>query len=143
MRFVSAQFEALLGEGELWLRSARHANAMAARLAAAVAGIDGVEIIHPVEANGVFAGSRGRRSTALLDELPGEHPFYIWDEADGEVRWMCSWDTTPGDIDDPDRGDRRRNPRLSKPFERPGPWACCRPRFRRDAGGLAICELGP
>ena len=35
----------------------------------------------------------------LLAELPGEHPFYIWDEASGEVRWMCSWDTTEEDVD--------------------------------------------
>ena len=54
MRFVSAQFESLL-DGELWLENARHANAMAARLAAAVEPVDGVEITHPVEANAVFA----------------------------------------------------------------------------------------
>ena len=37
MRFVSAQLLALL-EGDLWLRSARHANAMARRLRDAVRG---------------------------------------------------------------------------------------------------------
>jgi threonine aldolase len=99
MRFVSAQFEALLGEGDLWLRSATHANAMASRLAAAVEGIDGVEVTHPVEANGVFARLPRTATDRLLAELPGEHPFYIWDEASGEVRWMCSWDTTEEDID--------------------------------------------
>ncbi len=65
MRFVSAQFEALL-TGDLWLRSARHANAMAARLAAAVDGIDGVEITHPVEANAVFA----RLDRPAIERLP-------------------------------------------------------------------------
>jgi threonine aldolase len=25
--------------------------------------------------------------------------FYVWDENTGEVRWMCSWDTTPEDVD--------------------------------------------
>jgi threonine aldolase len=99
MRFVSAQFEALLGEGDLWLRSATHANAMASRLAAAVEGIDGVEVTHPVEANGVFARLPRTATDRLLAELPGEHPYYIWDEASGEVRWMCSWDTTEEDID--------------------------------------------
>jgi threonine aldolase len=98
MRFVSAQFEALLG-GELWLRSARHANAMAARLAAAAAAIDGVEISHPVEANAVFARLPRTAIDGLLAELPGEHPFYIWDEVTDEVRWMCAWDTTPDDVD--------------------------------------------
>jgi threonine aldolase len=99
MRFISAQFEALLG-GDLWLRSARHANEMAARLAAAVAAIDGVEIVHPVEANGVFARLPRTAIEHLLGELPGDPPFYVWDEATNVVRWMCSWDTTPEDVDE-------------------------------------------
>jgi threonine aldolase len=99
MRFVSAQFEALLG-GELWLRNARHANAMAARLAAAVEAVDGIEVSHPVEANAVFARLPRPAIERLLAELPGEHPFYVWDEAANEVRWMCAWDTTPEDVDE-------------------------------------------
>ena len=122
MRFVSAQFEALLA-GDLWLRSARHANAMASRLAAAVGEIDGVEVVHPVEANGVFARLPRPAIERLLAELPGEHPFYIWDDARDEVRWMCSWDT--------DRGRRRRVRR---------PRARGRRRARRGRGcGSAAC----
>ncbi len=98
MRFVSAQFEALL-TGDLWLRSARHANDMAARLAAAVEAVDGIEITHPVEANAVFARLPRPAIDRLLAELPGEHPFYVWDAARDEVRWMCSWDTTEADVD--------------------------------------------
>jgi len=98
MRFLSAQFEALLTD-ELWLRNARHANEMAARLVAAVAAIEGVEISHPVEANAVFARLPRTAIDRLLAELPGEHPFYVWDEAADEVRWMCAWDTVPEDVD--------------------------------------------
>jgi threonine aldolase len=98
MRFISAQFEALL-DGDLWLRNATNANAMATRLADAVAAIDGVEITQPVEANGVFARLPRAAIDKLLADLPGEHPFYIWDEAANEVRWMCSWDTTEADVD--------------------------------------------
>lgn len=94
MRFISAQFEALL-EGDLWLRNARHANAMATRLAAAVGPVDGVEISYPVEANAVFARLPG----AAIEALRDAHPFYVWDEGAGEVRWMCSWDTTTEDVD--------------------------------------------
>jgi threonine aldolase len=47
MRFLSVQFDAFFA-GDLWLRNARHANAMARRLAAAT------KTIHPVEANIVF-----------------------------------------------------------------------------------------
>ncbi|HET6831100.1 MAG TPA: beta-eliminating lyase-related protein [Solirubrobacterales bacterium] len=99
MRFISAQFEALFGPGELWRRNAGNANAMAARLAAAVADLDGVELVHPVEANGVFARLPRPVIDTLLRDLPGEHPFYVWDEPACVVRWMCSWDTTEADVD--------------------------------------------
>ena len=98
MRFVSASFEALLG-GDLWLRNASHANAMAARLEAAVEAIDGVEIAYPVEANAVFARLDRAAIERLLERLESEHPFYLWDEAANEVRWMCAWDTTEDDVD--------------------------------------------
>jgi threonine aldolase len=26
--------------------------------------------------------------------------FYVWDEEESVVRWMCSWDTTEEDVDD-------------------------------------------
>lgn len=107
MRFVSAQFEALLG-GELWLENARHANAMAARLADAVRGLCELEIAYPVEANAVFARLPRSAIDRLLAELPGEPPFHAWDagsafRATGAesnlVRWMCAWDTTTDDVD--------------------------------------------
>ncbi|MEU2039352.1 threonine aldolase family protein [Nocardia niwae] len=94
MRYVSAQFVALL-EGDLWLRNARHANAMAARLATAVARVPGVEIVRPVQANAVFAVL----PREVTERLRKRFRFYIWDERTGEVRWMCSFDTTEADVD--------------------------------------------
>ncbi|MEN2745688.1 low specificity L-threonine aldolase [Sinomonas halotolerans] len=94
MRFVSAQFLALLEDG-LWLRSAGHANAMAARLRAAVEGIDGVEPTQPTESNGVFA----ILPAGIADRLRARFRFYDWDAARREVRWMCSFDTTEEDVD--------------------------------------------
>jgi threonine aldolase len=94
MRFLAAQFEVLLTDS-LWLRPAAHANAMAARLAAALADVDGVEITQRVQANAVFAVAP-RAATAELQE---RWRFYVWDERTGEVRWMCSWDTTEEDVD--------------------------------------------
>jgi len=99
MRFVAAQFEALLA-GDLWRRSAAHANAMAARLAAAVEPIAGVQVSQPVEANAVFARMERPVIDRLLADLPGDHPFYVWDDAAGEVRWMCAWDTREADVDE-------------------------------------------
>ncbi len=94
MRFLAAQFDALL-EGELWRRSAEHANAMATRLAAAIAPLEGVTVTRPVQANAVFAVVPPAARAALLERFD----FYVWDEARDEVRWMCSWDTTPADVD--------------------------------------------
>jgi threonine aldolase len=94
MRYAAAQFDALLA-GDLWLRNAAHANAMAQRLAAAVAGVPGVRITRPVQANAVFA-VLAPDVTARLQE---RFAFYVWDERTGEVRWMCSWDTTEADVD--------------------------------------------
>jgi threonine aldolase len=92
MRFLAAQFEALLAD---WRTPAAHANSMAARLAAAVSGIDGVQVTQRVQANAVFA-VLPPAATAWLQE---RWRFYVWDEATGEVRWMCSWDTTDDDVD--------------------------------------------
>jgi threonine aldolase len=94
MRFVSVQFEALFA-GDLWLRSARHANAMARRLEAAVRGIDGVSVVRPVESNAVFAVL----PRDVSERLQKRYRFYFWDEHTGEVRWMTAFDTTEQDID--------------------------------------------
>ncbi|WP_280269372.1 threonine aldolase family protein [Nocardia wallacei] len=94
MRFLSVQFEALLG-GDLWLRNAAHANAMAARLAHAAGGIDGVKITQPVQSNAVFAVL----PPDVTARLQRRFPFHVWDEDTGEVRWMCAFDTTADDVD--------------------------------------------
>ena len=46
MRFVAAQFDALLSD-DLWRSNAAHANAMARRLAEGAAAVAGVEVVHP------------------------------------------------------------------------------------------------
>jgi threonine aldolase len=92
MRFLAAQFEALLAD---WRTPAAHSNAMAKRLAEAVSGNDGVQITQRVEANAVFA-VLPPAATAWLQE---RWRFYVWNETTGEVRWMCSWDTTEDDVD--------------------------------------------
>jgi threonine aldolase len=84
MRFLSAQVNALLAD-DLWLANARHANAMAARLATAISGIPGVELAYPVQSNGVFA-SLGREHARRLQE---DWNFHIW----------AAFDTTAQDTD--------------------------------------------
>jgi threonine aldolase len=92
MRFVSAQLLALF-EGDLWRRAAGNANAMAARLAAGVG--ETLTITQEVRANGVFA----ILPPGAAEQLQQDFKFYVWDEHTGEVRWMCSWDTTEEDVD--------------------------------------------
>lgn len=94
MRFVSAQLVALY-QGDLWRRSAAHANAMAARLADGVRHLPGVRLSRQVEVNAVFA-VLPRTAAARLRE---RFFFYDWDESTGEVRWMCSFATTQAEVD--------------------------------------------
>jgi threonine aldolase len=100
MRFVSAQLIALY-EGDLWLRNASHANAMAARLRTGIekgladGSIRGVGFSQLTEVNGVFA----TLPDGVADRLRESFRFYDWDAARNEVRWMCSFDTSEDDID--------------------------------------------
>ena len=83
MRFVSAQLIALL-ESDLWLRSATHANEMASRLRRSIEAIDGVFASLP---------------PAAADIVRKSFRPYDWDRASGEVRWMCSFNTTDEDVE--------------------------------------------
>ena len=94
MRFISAQFEALLS-GDLWLQNAKHSNQMAQLLKNELSKIPQVKIVYNVEANGVFA----QIPRAAIAKLQERYFFYVWDEAESVVRWMCSWDTAESDIE--------------------------------------------
>ncbi len=93
MRFIAAQFEALLTD-DLWRRSAEHANRMARVLEAEVRKIPQVRVVWKVEANGVFA-QIPRPAIAKIKE---RYFFYPWIEEECIVRWMCSFDTTEEDV---------------------------------------------
>ncbi len=91
MRFLSGQFDAYLAD-DLWLRNARHANAMAARLAAAMP-----ELLMPVEANVVFA----RLAPDVLAKLREQgFLFYDWPLfGAGAVRFVCGFSTRQEEVD--------------------------------------------
>jgi threonine aldolase len=98
-RFLAAQIEAYL-EGDLWLRLARHANAMADELAAGLAAA-GCAPVWPVEANEVFApitpeaDKRLKAAGAMYYPWPSENvgPDKIL------VRLVTSFQTTKEDVD--------------------------------------------
>ena len=95
MRYISAQFEALLS-GNLWKRSAEHSNRMAQMLAIQLAKIPKIKITQPVESNGVFAVIPPK----YIPRLQKEYFFYVWNEEISEVRLMASFDTTEHDLQD-------------------------------------------
>jgi threonine aldolase len=100
MRFMSAQLLSLF-EGGLGLRSAGHANAMAARLRSALeagiadGSIAGLSFSQQTQANAVFA----ILANDAADRIRERVRFYDWDRALGQVRWMTAFDTTEADVD--------------------------------------------
>jgi threonine aldolase len=93
MRFVAAQFTALLDE-ELWRETAAHANRMAQTLAAELRTIPQARITQPVESNAVFA----ILPPDVVARVREHFFFYVWNEQTSEVRLMCSFDTTEDDV---------------------------------------------
>jgi threonine aldolase len=93
MRYLSVQMEALL-TNDLWRRNAEHANRMAKLLEQEIKKIRQVKIVYPVEANGVFA----RIPREAIPTIQERYFFYVWNEEESVVRWMCSFDTTEEDV---------------------------------------------
>jgi threonine aldolase len=99
MRFLSAQLIAYL-ENDLWLRNARHANAMATHLASGLALLPGVQRVQPTDGNEVFVAM----PEAMLDMLQAKgFEFSRWPVAVGVsapvVRFVTSFCTTAADVD--------------------------------------------
>ena len=93
MRFIAAQFEALLTH-DLWRRSAEHSNRMARLLEGELRRIPQIKIVWKVEANGVFA----KIPRHAIQKIKDRYFFYDWIEEECIVRWMCSFDTTEEDV---------------------------------------------
>ena len=93
MRFLAVQFEAYFKD-DLWCRNAEHSNRMAQLLYNEVKGIPQVQVMYPVQVNGVFV----KLPRKVWTELQKQYFFYDWDLDNDVVRWMCSFDTTEEDI---------------------------------------------
>ena len=94
MRLATAPWLALLAN-DVWLKNARHANAMARRLADGLLRLDGVELMHPVQANGVFVHLPEDLQQRLRDK---GWEFYTFVPPTG-CRLMCAWDTERETVD--------------------------------------------
>lgn len=95
MRFIAAQFEALLSNN-LWERIATHSNGMAAVLARELSKIPQITITKPVDANGIFA----IMPPEIIPALQDHQYFYVWNEELNEVRLMCSFNTSTKNVED-------------------------------------------
>jgi threonine aldolase len=93
-RFLAAQWLGLL-QNDVWLRNAKHANAMARKLAERIRTAAKMEVVLPVAANAVFV----RMPHELANHLnsSGWHS-YKFIEPD-VYRLMCSWATMETEID--------------------------------------------
>jgi len=94
LRYMSVQFTALL-TNELWLRNARHANAMARRLSDELASIPGIKVTQKVEVNEVFVIVPER----VIAPLSQAASLHVWNEATSELRLVCSFQTSEDDVD--------------------------------------------
>jgi threonine aldolase len=96
MRFLAVQLEAYLKD-DLWLANARHANAMAERLARAFEYTGGIEFAHPVQANEIFV----TLPEAVIAQLEAEGAgFYRWGSPEpNTIRLVTSFNTEPEQVD--------------------------------------------
>lgn len=93
MRFLAAPWVGMLENGA-WLRNAAHANGCAKRLAEQIQGLSGIELMFPVEANGVFV----RAPEPALEALRARGwRFYTF--IGGGARFMFAWDADPARVD--------------------------------------------
>ena len=96
MRFISAQLEAYLSN-DVWLRNARHANAMASRLSKGLAAINGIELAYPTESNEIFA----HMSREIIESLNAAGFTVTEGELDETAppRFVTAWNTEEAEVD--------------------------------------------
>jgi threonine aldolase len=93
MRFASAQLMAYIENG-LWLRLAAASNAVAARIAAGIAGVPGLHVVAPVEVNEIFL----ELPSAAMDALERDG-FQFYRRSATLARFVCRFDTSEAEAD--------------------------------------------
>ncbi len=93
MRFASAQLLAYVENG-LWLDMARASNAVAARIAAGLAGVAGARLLAPVEVNEIFL----ELPVTVMDGLEADG-FGFYRRSKSLARFVCRFDATQAEAD--------------------------------------------
>ena len=103
-RYLSTQMEAYLTD-DLWLKLAKRSNEIASKLSKGILALPGATLLHPTDANIVFAG--WKRSGHRAVQKAGAH-YYFWpfdqtlegdDDETLTARLVCNWATTDEDVD--------------------------------------------
>ncbi|MEM6386700.1 MAG: low specificity L-threonine aldolase [Pseudomonadota bacterium] len=98
-RYLAAQMEAYLTD-DLWLTMARDANTAGQRLARSLDSIDGVTLLHPPEANMVFASLPKAAHRRLQDAGAQYYPEAGADKGDGvaSARMVADWSCSAASV---------------------------------------------
>jgi len=94
MRYLSAQYIAYF-QDDLWLRNAKHSNAMAEYLADQLRNLPEVHLTQKVEVNSLYL----ILPQNVIKKMLEHYFFYMWNENTNEIRLVCSWDTTKPEVD--------------------------------------------
>jgi threonine aldolase len=95
MSFVSAQLDAYI-TNEVWLRNAKHANAMGKKFSKGLSKHKNIKLAYPTDANEIFV----KIPKDIIDQLNSEGYTINDDEWDGKaVRLVTAWNTAPSDIE--------------------------------------------
>ena len=95
MSFVSAQLDAYV-TNEVWLRNAKHANAMGKKLSQGLDQHKNIELAYATDANEIFV----KIPKDIIDQLNSEGYTINDDEWDGKaVRLVTAWNTSLSDIE--------------------------------------------
>ena len=95
MSFVSGQLDAYITNG-VWLKNAKHANAMGKKLSQGLDEHKNIEIAYPTDANEVFV----KMPKDIIDQLNSVGYTINDDEWDGNaVRLVTAWNTDTSDVD--------------------------------------------
>lgn len=96
-RFLAAQLQVYIDD-DLWLKNARHANAMARRLGQGLSELPGVELVHPVDGNEVFVSMPSGMTDRIVEA--GCKFQRDWRLEPRHHRFVCSWATTQQQVDE-------------------------------------------
>jgi threonine aldolase len=95
MRFISSQMNAYVSD-DVWIKNAKHANAMAKILSEGLNHFSNIELAYPTESNEVFV----HLPRDVIDYLNSSGYDVNEEELDGKaVRFVTAWDTKVEDVE--------------------------------------------